>query len=151
MEAADGEVERLIATAKVVEYLEPVTSRDLLCKFPDSTAFGFDYSQSSIWSPLIPRAHIAVDQPADAVTPKRLSDGSGAGKLRSARKKIAASAFRTSLRVMQRSRRKMMKMKRNVTQKPRALDFSSTPVKGCACGPLIAEVNDWKLYISPRI
>lgn len=145
MEAAYGEVERLIATAKVVEYLEPVTSRDLLCKFPDTTAFGFDYSQSSIWSPLIPRAHIAVDPQSGTVTPKRLSDGSGAGNLRNARKKIAASPFRTSLRVMQRSRRKMMKKKkRNVKPMQKVLDFSSTPAKGCACLPLVVEVNDRK-------
>ncbi|XP_010532495.1 PREDICTED: uncharacterized protein LOC104808506 isoform X2 [Tarenaya hassleriana] len=44
-----------LITAKVVEYLEPVMSRDLLCKFPDNSALGFDYSQSSLWSPLLPR------------------------------------------------------------------------------------------------
>ncbi|KAL8511303.1 hypothetical protein ACS0TY_017925 [Phlomoides rotata] len=38
----------------VVEYLEPPMSTDLLCKFPDNSAFDFDYSQSSIWSPLLP-------------------------------------------------------------------------------------------------
>lgn len=37
----------------VVEYLESSMSRDLLCKFPDNSCFDFDYSQSSIWSPLI--------------------------------------------------------------------------------------------------
>ncbi|XP_020600341.1 uncharacterized protein LOC110039572 [Phalaenopsis equestris] len=39
-----------------VEYLDPSMSRELLCKFPDDSAFGFDYSQSAIWSPLLPRA-----------------------------------------------------------------------------------------------
>ncbi|KAI3465592.1 hypothetical protein Pfo_022255 [Paulownia fortunei] len=39
----------------VVEYLESSMSRDLLCKFPDNSAFDFDYAQSSIWSPLLPR------------------------------------------------------------------------------------------------
>ncbi|KAL3535293.1 hypothetical protein ACH5RR_003754 [Cinchona calisaya] len=39
----------------VVEYLETSMSRDLLCKFPDNSAFDFDYSQSSLWSPLIHR------------------------------------------------------------------------------------------------
>ncbi|XP_073029017.1 uncharacterized protein [Primulina eburnea] len=40
---------------KVVEYLESFMSSELLCKFPDNSAFDFDYSQSSIWSPLVPR------------------------------------------------------------------------------------------------
>ncbi|CAL9107117.1 unnamed protein product [Musa textilis] len=43
--------ERLIT----VEYLEPTMSRELLGKFPDNSAFDFDYSQSGIWSPLLPR------------------------------------------------------------------------------------------------
>ncbi|CAL9144721.1 unnamed protein product [Musa hybrid cultivar] len=38
-----------------VEYLEPTMSRELLGKFPDNSAFDFDYSQSGIWSPLLPR------------------------------------------------------------------------------------------------
>ncbi|KAK4804105.1 hypothetical protein SAY86_003922 [Trapa natans] len=136
MDASEGEVERLISTAKVVEYLEPVMSRDLLCKFPDSTAFGFDYSQSSIWSPLIPRVHVPLDS-AGIITPKKLSDGSGAvSKLRGARKKIASSAVRISLRVLQRSR---MKTKRNMAPKFRGLDGSPTPAKDCGCFPLVAE------------
>ncbi|KAK1282001.1 hypothetical protein QJS10_CPB22g00320 [Acorus calamus] len=44
-------IERVIT----VEYLQPMMSRDLLAKFPDDSAFDFDYSQSAIWSPLIPR------------------------------------------------------------------------------------------------
>ncbi|PIN04619.1 hypothetical protein CDL12_22845 [Handroanthus impetiginosus] len=39
----------------VIEYLESSMSKDLLCKFPDNSAFDFDYTQSSIWSPLMPR------------------------------------------------------------------------------------------------
>ncbi|KAK4373126.1 hypothetical protein RND71_008510 [Anisodus tanguticus] len=38
----------------VIEYLESSMSKDLLCKFPDNSAYDFDYSQSSIWSPLVP-------------------------------------------------------------------------------------------------
>ncbi|KAL3849034.1 hypothetical protein ACJIZ3_010916 [Penstemon smallii] len=40
---------------KVIEYLETSMSTNLLCKFPDNSAFDFDYTQSSIWSPLLPR------------------------------------------------------------------------------------------------
>ena len=43
------------ALVMVVEYLESSMCRDLLSKFPDNSAFDFDYSQSSIWSPLIHR------------------------------------------------------------------------------------------------
>jgi hypothetical protein len=38
-----------------VEYLHPAMTHELLDKFPDSSAFDFNYSQSSIWSPLLPR------------------------------------------------------------------------------------------------
>ncbi|XP_047951901.1 uncharacterized protein LOC125197228 [Salvia hispanica] len=40
----------------VVEYLESSMSNDLLYKFPDNSALDFNYAQSSIWSPLLPRA-----------------------------------------------------------------------------------------------
>ncbi|KAL1562338.1 hypothetical protein AAHA92_04928 [Salvia divinorum] len=40
----------------VVEYLGPSKSNDLLRKFPDNSALEtFNYAQSSIWSPLLPR------------------------------------------------------------------------------------------------
>lgn len=39
----------------VIEHLQCSMSNDLLCKFPDNSAFDFDYTQSSIWSPLVPR------------------------------------------------------------------------------------------------
>lgn len=39
----------------VVEYLQSIMSKQLLGKFPDNSAFDFDYTQSSIWSPLIQR------------------------------------------------------------------------------------------------
>ena len=44
-------IERIIT----VEYLDPFMSQNLLCKFPDASAFGFNYSESGIWSPLLPR------------------------------------------------------------------------------------------------
>ncbi|XP_057786515.1 uncharacterized protein LOC131003959 [Salvia miltiorrhiza] len=39
----------------VVEYLESSMASELLYKFPDNSAFDFNYAQSSIWSPLLPR------------------------------------------------------------------------------------------------
>lgn len=49
------------AVVVVVEYLESTMSKELLGKFPDNSALDFDYTQSSIWSPLIPRRHFAQD------------------------------------------------------------------------------------------
>ncbi|KAK1427707.1 hypothetical protein QVD17_16400 [Tagetes erecta] len=43
-----------VASVKVVEYMLSSMSNELLCKFPDNSAFDFDYTQSSIWSPLLP-------------------------------------------------------------------------------------------------
>ncbi|XP_071686801.1 uncharacterized protein [Rutidosis leptorrhynchoides] len=43
-----------ITTVKVVEYMLSSMSSELLTKFPDNSAFDFDYTQSSIWSPLVP-------------------------------------------------------------------------------------------------
>ncbi|KVH98150.1 uncharacterized protein LOC112510957 [Cynara cardunculus var. scolymus] len=43
-----------IPSVKVVEYMLSSMSNELLCKFPDNSAFDFDYTQSSIWSPLVP-------------------------------------------------------------------------------------------------
>ncbi|XP_010440339.1 PREDICTED: uncharacterized protein LOC104723644 [Camelina sativa] len=60
----------LMITTKVVEYLQPVMCRELLCKFPDNSAFGFDYSQSSLWSPLLPRNY---------ASPSDLDSGSSDG------------------------------------------------------------------------
>ncbi|XP_009107832.1 uncharacterized protein LOC103833501 isoform X2 [Brassica rapa] len=39
-----------LITTKTVEYLQPVMRRELLRKFPDNSAFGFDYAQSSLWN-----------------------------------------------------------------------------------------------------
>lgn len=43
-----------IEVVKVVEYMLSSMSNELLTKFPDNSAFDFDYTQSSIWSPLVP-------------------------------------------------------------------------------------------------
>ncbi|KAK4581933.1 hypothetical protein RGQ29_025188 [Quercus rubra] len=67
VEKEEEETERLVmGTTKVVYYLEPLMSKELLCKFPDkSSAFNFDYTQSLIWSPLVPRAYSAMDLDSD--------------------------------------------------------------------------------------
>lgn len=144
MDAADRDVERLITTAEDVEYLEPVISSDLIRKFPHNSTFGFDYSQSSIWSPLIPRAHIPDS--AGTVTPKKLSYGcSVKDKIHTTRKKIAASSLKFGLRVTWNSRMKKTKKNLNRTLKSKSLDFSPTQLKGVACVPLAAKVNNWKL------
>ncbi|KAK1401472.1 hypothetical protein POM88_001077 [Heracleum sosnowskyi] len=45
----------------VVEYLQSIMSKELLGKFPDNSAFDFDYTQSSIWSPLIQRCNLDME------------------------------------------------------------------------------------------
>ncbi|XP_050234148.1 uncharacterized protein LOC126682477 [Mercurialis annua] len=68
----------ILSSCKVVEYLGPLMSKDLLFKFPDYSAFDFDYSQSSIWSPLVPRLHSPMDlSDSDFITPRKLSFGFG--------------------------------------------------------------------------
>ena len=70
----------LMGITKVVYYMDPSMSKNLLQKFPDkSSAFDFNYSQSSIWSPWVPRVHSAIDLDFEYfgfVTPKRKSLGS---------------------------------------------------------------------------
>ena len=74
-------VERVVT----VEYLEPSMSRELLGKFPDPSAFDFDYSQSGIWSPLnkVPRGGACEDEATNSSTdflianPKRRARAGG--------------------------------------------------------------------------
>lgn len=70
-EEVEVEVRPLI---KVVEYVESPIGEELLSKFADTSAFDFDYSQSSIWSPLLPRPQrslLALDW--EMGTPSKLS------------------------------------------------------------------------------
>jgi len=108
-------VERVIT----IEYLEPSMTQDLLLKFPDDSAFGFDYSQSEIWSPLLPRGHHeSLLEFSGGWTRK-----SSKGKL----KKIKGMFIETKLN-------KKKKKKRMSNMFIKNLDFSSsssTPVKVC--------------------
>ena len=77
---AEGEEEE-VRLIKVVEYVESAMAEELLCKFPDTSAFDFDYSQSSIWSPLLPRPHRSLAFDWDLETPPgKLSDRLGLNK-----------------------------------------------------------------------
>ncbi|KAF8704201.1 hypothetical protein HU200_031697 [Digitaria exilis] len=76
-------VERVVT----VEYLEQSMSRELLGKFPDSSAFDFDYSQSGIWSPLtkVPRGGAEAEAAASSTdfliaNPKRRARAGGCFK-----------------------------------------------------------------------
>ncbi|KDP42774.1 hypothetical protein JCGZ_00473 [Jatropha curcas] len=122
-EEEEEEKQRLIiSTCKVIEYLEPLMSKELLFKFPDNSDLDFDYSQSSIWSPLVPRVHSHMDLDLDLITPKKLSFGFGL--LDSNKKKSVSKKVTSTLE-------KKLKMKKKC--KVRASGFSPTPIKGsCA-------------------
>ncbi|KAJ0027151.1 hypothetical protein Pint_36663 [Pistacia integerrima] len=137
----EEEEERLITTtAKVIEYLEPLMSRDLLCKFPDNSAFDFDYSQSSLWSPLVPRPYSPMD--LDLVTPLKLSyDDFGGGfelekKMRnhSAKKTGFGTIFKKKLNINVDLLKQTMKKKKKMVN-VMASEFSPASVKG-SCVPI---------------
>ncbi|XP_039054150.1 uncharacterized protein LOC120196409 [Hibiscus syriacus] len=132
----------IMASAKVVEYLEPLMSRELLCKFPDNSAFDFDYTQSSLWSPLIPRPYSpAVLDYDPIIIPRNLAfdEGFGFGLEKSncsakkfrpnLKKKKATAAFNINLQLLR---------NKNKTRKNIASGFSPTPVKG-GCAPIITK------------
>ncbi|KAI3921391.1 hypothetical protein MKW98_013325 [Papaver atlanticum] len=67
-------IERVIT----VEYLQSSMATNLLCKFPDNSAFDFDYTQSGIWSPLLRRGGgplaLKTSISADDIRKKLLDD-----------------------------------------------------------------------------
>lgn len=126
----------VLKTTKVVEYLHPFMSLELLCKFPDNSAYDFDYSQSTIWSPLIPRPYTPMD--FDLITPKKLSYDMGLGAKCSVkkvgsklRKKFTATSVNLNIDFIK---------KKNKNKKI-ASDLSPTPprIKG-SCNPIIHKV-----------
>ncbi|PON98241.1 hypothetical protein TorRG33x02_060710 [Trema orientale] len=132
---------------KVVEYLEPLMSKVLLCKFPDNSAFDFDYSQSSIWSPLVPRAYSPVDLEPDSgfVTPKKLNFETGFElgnqncSLRKVtsdmKKKIKTTGFVLNLSALKTKKKNMNKKKKKMVS-----DFSPNPSFKGTCNPLTKKV-----------
>ncbi|MFQ6633862.1 hypothetical protein Gotur_010111 [Gossypium turneri] len=134
----------IMASAKVVEYLEPLMSRELLCKFPDNSAFDFDYTQSTLWSPLVPRPYSPADLgfgpiiiPRNFASDDEFGFGFGlkmeksncsAKQLRpnNIKKKITSAAFNISLNLLRNKNKKRKNM---------ASEFSPTPVKG-SCAPI---------------
>ncbi|TKY47898.1 hypothetical protein E2542_SST29959 [Spatholobus suberectus] len=134
-EAQEDEEEQplVLKTTKVVEYLVPKMSVELLCKFPDNSAYDFDYSQSTIWSPLLPRPYSPMD--LNLTTPRKLSYDMGLGARYSVkkvgsklRKKFTATAFKFNL--------DFIKKHGKSKNKKVPSDFSPTPFKG-ACNPIM--------------
>ncbi|KAF5748864.1 hypothetical protein HS088_TW04G00824 [Tripterygium wilfordii] len=121
-------------TAKVVEYLEPLMSRELLCKFPDNTAFDFDYSQSSIWSPLVPRTHSPMDLEFDLVTPRKLTYGFDPDFDRKSRNSAKKRTPCLKKKINVNLNLDILKKKKNKNKKFNASEFSPTPVKS-SCVP----------------
>nr|CAD1819093.1 unnamed protein product [Ananas comosus var. bracteatus] len=104
-------VERVIT----VEYLEPTMSRELLVKFPDAAALGFDYAQSAIWSPLVPRGrHGPMPIPSVGSQKRKLSGGRPADILGCSRKLKKVKA-----KLISKSKKKLLLNKN--------LDFSPAP------------------------
>ncbi|XP_048327999.2 uncharacterized protein LOC107416687 [Ziziphus jujuba] len=140
-------------TTKVVEYLEPFMSKELLYKFPDNSAFDFDYTQSSIWSPLVPRAYTPMDFDLDLdfLTPKKLNYDMGfeLGKRSSLKKltshvkkkisttplKINLSAWKSKKKHKNYNSKKKKKMMMKMSS-----DFSPTPPLKGACNPAARKI-----------
>ncbi|XP_034681787.1 uncharacterized protein LOC117911496 [Vitis riparia] len=117
-EEEEEEEGRLI---KVVEYVESSMCEELLCKFPDTSAFDFDYSQSSIWSPLVPRPQKSLAWDWDLGTPPpKLSYRLGLDK--TTLKKVAANLKNNIFTMF---KKKQKKRRRSFIKPPD--HFSPTP------------------------
>ncbi|RDX65352.1 hypothetical protein CR513_55997, partial [Mucuna pruriens] len=120
----------VLKSTKVVEYLVPKMSLELLCKFPDNSAYDFDYSQSTIWSPLLPRPYSPMD--LDLITPRKLSYDIALGPNKVAsklRNKFTASSFNLNLDFIK-------KHTKSKNKKMLPSDFSPTPFKA-SCNPIM--------------
>ncbi|KAM7270670.1 hypothetical protein ACFE04_029884 [Oxalis oulophora] len=132
----EEEEERFCSSTKVVEYLIPVMSKELLCKFPDNSAFDFDYSQSSLWSPLVTRAYSPME--FDIVSPKKLDYELGFVELSQKKKKVTPI-------IMKKVKNRVVSVLKNKKNRVGFVDHNqlgSTPVKG-SCVPSIISTKGW--------
>ncbi|XP_016484313.1 uncharacterized protein LOC107804885 [Nicotiana tabacum] len=114
----------------VIEHLQCSMSKDLLCKFPDNSAFDFDYTQSSIWSPLVPRPLSAQRRMSSGLSRKLSYEDVSAGCIGAANfKKVTAKIKRKFSTAVSENMKEYQKLKK---RKKKAFDFTSpTPRKGC--------------------
>ncbi|MCE5167340.1 hypothetical protein HAX54_049090 [Datura stramonium] len=109
----------------VIEHLQCSMSKDLLCKFPDNSAFDFDYTQSSIWSPLVPRPLSSHRRLSWGLSRKLSYDDVSAGCIGATNfKKVTAKIKRKFSNAVTKNMREYHKSKkRNKT----TFDFSRLP------------------------
>ncbi|XP_019233074.1 PREDICTED: uncharacterized protein LOC109213696 [Nicotiana attenuata] len=117
----------------VIEHLQFTMSKDLLCKFPDNSAFDFDYTQSSIWSPLVPRPLSSVSSRrrlSSGLSRKLSYEDVSAGCIGAASfKKVTAKIKRKFSTAVSENMKEYQKLKK---RKYKAFDFTTpTPRKGC--------------------
>ncbi|KAF7833562.1 uncharacterized protein G2W53_015895 [Senna tora] len=133
---------------KVIEYLEPSMSLHLLCKFPDNSAYDFDYSQSTIWSPLVPRHFRPVDleysHSIATIPPPANLFGDDENEKSSAKMKVATSTTAFSNLNVNLFKGVKMKMKKKKTKKMAVSDLSPTPPRiQSGCNPLITKEGNF--------
>ncbi|KAI3893931.1 hypothetical protein MKX03_020114 [Papaver bracteatum] len=120
-------VERVIT----VEYLQSSMATNLLCKFPDNSAFDFDYTQSGIWSPLLRRGGgplaLKTSISDDDIRKKLLDDDDKEnllnGEENSCSNVTAKMKNKIGVKMM-----KMMKKKKMKNNSSSSLDLSKTPM-----------------------
>lgn len=151
MEEERGEQEEERRRLKVVQYVDPLMEKELLSKFPDSySEFDFDYSQSSIWSPLVPRRYnfnfpvLELKTPSPKKKKLSISNGFGGGGFKmmrkSAIKRVTANIKKnittTTAAALNLNLVNNIKNKKKTTMKK---ELSSTPIKG------------WSKVLKPRL
>ncbi|XP_055823947.1 uncharacterized protein LOC129892403 [Solanum dulcamara] len=108
----------------VIEHLQCSMSNDLLCKFPDNSAFDFDYTQSSIWSPLVPRPLSSSNRRLSSGLSRKLSYEDVSVGCTNFKKVTAKIKRKLSNSVTENMREYYHKSKK---RKKKALDFTRLP------------------------